>query len=47
MSAAEEWSASAGAAYVSLASRRSGDFYASLGYEESATFFRKLATAPR
>lgn len=29
------------AGYVSLASRRAGDFYRALGYEDSAVFFRK------
>jgi len=41
MSAAEEWAAERGAAYVSLASRRAGDFYTALGYEDSATYYRK------
>lgn len=38
---AEEWAADQGAAYVALATRRAADFYAALGYAESATFFRK------
>jgi GNAT superfamily N-acetyltransferase len=41
MSAAESWSADAGAAYVALATRRASEFYCALEYEESATFFRK------
>jgi GNAT superfamily N-acetyltransferase len=41
MEAAELWAEDRGAAYVSLASRRAGDFYLALGYEDSATFFKK------
>ncbi|WP_066465755.1 GNAT family N-acetyltransferase [Sanguibacter suarezii] len=41
MEAAERWARTNGAAYVSLASRRAGPFYLSLGYEDSATFFKK------
>jgi GNAT superfamily N-acetyltransferase len=41
MDAAETWARDQGAAYVSLASRRAGEFYLALGYEESATFFKK------
>ncbi|MBI9113765.1 GNAT family N-acetyltransferase [Sanguibacter suaedae] len=39
---AEQWAAGRGAAYVSLASRRAGPFYLGHGYDDSATFFRKL-----
>ncbi|AKN16609.1 GCN5-like N-acetyltransferase [Mycobacterium haemophilum DSM 44634] len=42
MSGVEHWARSLGAAYVSLATRRAASFYAAIGYEESATFFRKL-----
>jgi GNAT superfamily N-acetyltransferase len=42
MSGVEDWARSLGAAYVSLATRRAGNFYAAIGYEESAVFFRKL-----
>lgn len=38
---AESWAQSRGAAYVSLASRRAGDFYLALAYEDAATFFKK------
>ena len=38
----EEWSRSRGNKLVALAIRRATAFYASIGYEESATFFRKL-----
>ena len=38
----EQWSASRGARIVALATRRAADFYRALGYEESATYFRKL-----
>jgi GNAT superfamily N-acetyltransferase len=41
MRTAELWAAGAGAAYVSLATRRASDFYRALGYEDSAIFFRK------
>jgi hypothetical protein len=43
MVAAENWSASKGAAYVALATRRASDFYLALGYTESAAYFRKLS----
>ncbi|MBT2551679.1 GNAT family N-acetyltransferase [Arthrobacter sp. ISL-5] len=38
---AESWAESQGAAYVSLASRRAGDFYLALAYEDVATFYKK------
>lgn len=38
---AESWAESQGAAYVSLASRRAGDFYLALGYEDVAAFYKK------
>jgi GNAT superfamily N-acetyltransferase len=41
MSSAEEWARNLPTAYVALASRRAGDFYLKMGYEESATYFRK------
>jgi GNAT superfamily N-acetyltransferase len=41
MERAEAWAKEAGAAYVALATRRAGEFYGALGYEESAAFFRK------
>jgi GNAT superfamily N-acetyltransferase len=41
MSAAEEWARTIPTPYISLASRRAGDFYLRIGYEESATYFRK------
>ena len=37
----ESWAKSQGGAYVSLASRRAGDFYRALAYEDAATFFKK------
>jgi len=40
---AEAWGQSIGAAYVSLATRRAPEFYRALGYEPSATFFRKVS----
>lgn len=42
MTRAERWSRTVGAAYVALASRRAGEFYLALGYEDSAVFFRKM-----
>ena len=41
MAAAEAWAAERGAGYVSLASRRAGDFYLALGYADSAVFYKK------
>jgi GNAT superfamily N-acetyltransferase len=41
MEYAESWASSIGAAYLALASRRAGTFYLALGYEDSATFFKK------
>ena len=38
----EEWSSVRGSKLVALATRRAASFYRSIGYEESATFFRKL-----
>jgi GNAT superfamily N-acetyltransferase len=38
----EDWAKSRGSRLVALATRRAGPFYAALGYEESATCFRKL-----
>jgi GNAT superfamily N-acetyltransferase len=46
VSSAESWARRVPSAYVALASRRGGDFYLRNGYEDSATFFRKvLATS--
>jgi len=42
MSAFEQWAAERGCALVALATRRAAPFYNALGYEESATYFRKL-----
>jgi GNAT superfamily N-acetyltransferase len=38
----EEWATSRGSKLVALATRRASAFYLSLGYEESAGYFRKL-----
>lgn len=38
----ERWARSRGAGYVAMATRRAPEFYHALGYEESATFFRKV-----
>lgn len=38
----EAWASSRGSKLVGLATRRASAFYRSLGYEESASYFRKL-----
>jgi GNAT superfamily N-acetyltransferase len=38
----EDWARSRGSKLVALATRRAAPFYDALGYEESATYFRKL-----
>ena len=38
----EEWSRNRDNRLVALATRRAASFYKSIGYEESATFFRRL-----
>jgi GNAT superfamily N-acetyltransferase len=38
----ESWAYGHGSALVALATRRAAPFYQALGYEESATYFRKL-----
>lgn len=38
----EQWATARGARLVALATRRAAPFYLALGYEESATYFRKL-----
>jgi GNAT superfamily N-acetyltransferase len=40
--AAEDWARSRGARLVALATRRASAFYEALGYDASATYFRKL-----
>jgi GNAT superfamily N-acetyltransferase len=42
MDAFEQWAAAQGCALVALATRRAGPFYRALGYEESATYYRKV-----
>ena len=42
MAAFEEWARLRGAKLISLATRRAASFYTALGYEESATYFRKI-----
>ena len=42
MTAFERWSAARGAKLVALATRRAAEFYGAVGYEESATYFRKM-----
>jgi GNAT superfamily N-acetyltransferase len=47
MPSAEVWARSIPTTYVALASRRAGDFYFRIGYEESATYFRKTLVSPQ
>ena len=42
MAGFEDWARSRGARLVALATRRAARFYLALGYEASATYFRKL-----
>jgi GNAT superfamily N-acetyltransferase len=42
MASIEEWSRGHQTKLIALATRRAADFYRSLGYEESATYFRRL-----
>jgi GNAT superfamily N-acetyltransferase len=42
MAAFEDWARARGVKLVALATRRAAPFYAALGYEASATYFRKL-----
>jgi GNAT superfamily N-acetyltransferase len=42
MSAFEQWAAARDCALVALATRRAAPFYRTLGYEESAAYFRKV-----
>jgi GNAT superfamily N-acetyltransferase len=46
MDAFEQWAAAQGCALVALATRRAAPFYLALGYEESATYFRKVLIDP-
>lgn len=42
MNEMEKWAISRNAKLIALVSRRAKDFYLSIGYEESAMYFRKL-----
>lgn len=42
MRSAEEWAEGEGCRLIALATRRAAAFYEAVGYEESATYFRKL-----
>ncbi|HVK36052.1 MAG TPA: GNAT family N-acetyltransferase [Microlunatus sp.] len=46
MEAAEDLARTSRAAYVALATRRAADFYAALGYEESAAYVKKALRDP-
>ena len=41
MQHAQRWAVECGAAYISLASRRAGEFYLAQDYENSAVFYKK------
>jgi hypothetical protein len=45
MTAFEQWSAARDCVLVALATRRAMPFYLALGYEESATYLRKVLAA--
>ena len=42
MDAFENWTVSRGTKLIALSTRRAASFYKAIGYEESATYFRKL-----
>ena len=42
MNAFEQWATAQGCTLIALATRRAAPFYHALGYEESATYFRKV-----
>ncbi len=44
MSSFEDWARSRNSKLVALATRRAAHFYSAIGYEDSATYFRKLLT---
>jgi GNAT superfamily N-acetyltransferase len=46
MNAATVWAANRGCRMISLATRRAADFYVALGFEASATYFRKVIGDP-
>jgi GNAT superfamily N-acetyltransferase len=47
MGEAERWAKGIPTAYIGLATRRAGEFYEALGYEQSASFFNKLLFTDR
>ena len=42
MQSAEDWAADQGCRLIALATRRAANFYEALGYQASATYFKKL-----
>jgi GNAT superfamily N-acetyltransferase len=46
MAAFETWAQSRDSKLVALATRRAAPFYKSIGYKESAVYFRKMVTGP-
>lgn len=45
MTEIEKWGERSGATYVALATRRAAAFYEALGYEASATYFKRELSA--
>ncbi|GAA4584554.1 GNAT family N-acetyltransferase [Planotetraspora phitsanulokensis] len=43
----ETWARSRDAGYVALATRRAAEFYGALGFEVSATYYRKMLTVTK
>jgi len=46
MAAFEQWAIAQECTLIALATRRASPFYLALGYEESATYFRKVLVKP-
>lgn len=46
MLSAEAWLRNIPTPYIASASRRTGDFYLKIGYEESATYYKKRPSFP-
>ncbi len=42
MERSEEWAQERGASLITVVTRRASSFYTAIGYEESATYFRKV-----
>lgn len=46
MNSFENWCRSRGSRLIGLATRRASEFYEAIGYEESATYFRRVLNVP-